>query len=248
MVRRFSYLLVVSVVLASAFAQPQSPRSVDASDLRLALKKLSVLGSVLYVAAHPDDDNTAFLGYMAKGRLMRAAYLSVTRGEGGQNLIGSEQGDLLGVIRTQELLASRRIDGAEQYFTRAIDFGFSKSLDETMNIWGKEKILSDVVWLIRSYRPDVVVTRFTPTQGMAITPHPPNWRNWRMRQRVTPIAFPSSSSMCSPGNPNVWSGTSSVSSRAIGLPSRNTPSRSTWERTARFWASRSQKWLEEAEP
>jgi LmbE family N-acetylglucosaminyl deacetylase len=165
MVRRFSYLLVVSVVLASAFAQPQSPRSVDASDLRLALKKLSVLGSVLYVAAHPDDDNTAFLGYMAKGRLMRAAYLSVTRGEGGQNLIGSEQGDLLGVIRTQELLASRRIDGAEQYFTRAIDFGFSKSLDETMNIWGKEKILSDVVWLIRSYRPDVVVTRFTPTQG-----------------------------------------------------------------------------------
>lgn len=102
---------------------------------------------------------------MAKGRLIRAAYLSITRGEGGQNLIGSEQGELLGVIRTQELLASRRVDGAEQYFTRAIDFGFSKSLDETMNIWGKDKILSDVVWLIRSYRPDVVVTRFTPTQG-----------------------------------------------------------------------------------
>lgn len=161
--------LVVSLFLlgitSSVLAQPQSPRSLDAAELRLALHKLSVLGSVLYVAAHPDDDNTAFLGYMAKGRLMRAAYLSMTRGEGGQNLIGSEQGDLLGVIRTQELLASRRIDGAEQYFTRAIDFGYSKSLEETMNIWGKEKILSDVVWLIRSYRPDVVVTRFTPTQG-----------------------------------------------------------------------------------
>ena len=165
MVRRFAFLLVLPFLLSVVYTQPQSPRSLNASELRLALKKLSVLGSVLYVAAHPDDDNTAFLGYMAKERLMRAAYLSVTRGEGGQNLIGSEQGDLLGVIRTQELLASRRIDGAEQYFTSAIDFGYSKSLDETMNIWGKEKILSDMVWLIRSYRPDVVVTRFTPTQG-----------------------------------------------------------------------------------
>lgn len=165
MVRRFSILLALQLVLALAFSQPQSPRSLNAAELKLAVKKLTVLGSVLYVAAHPDDDNTAFLGYMAKGRFMRAAYLSITRGEGGQNLIGAEQGDLLGVIRTQELLASRRIDGAEQYFTRAIDFGYSKALDETMNIWGKEKILSDVVWLIRTFRPDVVVTRFTPTQG-----------------------------------------------------------------------------------
>ncbi|MCX6133481.1 MAG: PIG-L family deacetylase [Ignavibacteriales bacterium] len=165
MARRFLPFLVLPLVFASAFSQPQSPRSVNAAELRLALKKLTVLGSVLYVAAHPDDDNTAFLGYMAKGRLMRSAYLSMTRGEGGQNLIGPEQGELLGVIRTQELLASRRIDGAEQYFTRAIDFGFSKTLDETMSFWGREKILSDAVWLIRSYRPDVVVTRFTPTQG-----------------------------------------------------------------------------------
>lgn len=165
MVRRFSFFLVLPLLLVSAFSQPQSPRSLNAAELKLAVKKLGVLGSVLYIAAHPDDDNTAFLGFMAKGRLMRAAYLSITRGEGGQNLIGSEQGDLLGVIRTQELLASRRVDGAEQYFTSAIDFGFSKSLDETMNIWGKEKILSDVVWLIRSYRPDIVVTRFTATQG-----------------------------------------------------------------------------------
>ena len=165
MARRFYSLLLLPFVFASALSQPQSPRSVNAAELRLALKKLSVLGSVLFVAAHPDDDNTAFLGYMAKARLMRTGYLSITRGEGGQNLIGSEQGELLGMIRTQELLDSRRIDGAEQYFTRAIDFGFSKSLDETMTIWGKDRILSDVVWMIRTYRPDVVVTRFTPTQG-----------------------------------------------------------------------------------
>jgi LmbE family N-acetylglucosaminyl deacetylase len=163
--RFFTLLLLIPLISNVSSSQPQSPRSLNAAELRLALKKLTVLGSVLYIAAHPDDDNTAFLGFMAKGKLMRAGYLSMTRGEGGQNLIGSEQGELLGVIRTQELLASRRIDGAEQFFTRAIDFGFSKSLDETMNIWGKEKILSDVVWLIRTFRPDVVVTRFTPTQG-----------------------------------------------------------------------------------
>ena len=168
MVRRTFFPVFVSLLCLnsfSAFAQPQSPRSLDVAELRLAIKKLSVLGSVLYVAAHPDDENTAFLAYMAKGRLMRSAYLAVTRGEGGQNLLGSEQGDLMGIIRTQELLAARRVDGAEQYFTRAIDFGYSKTLEETMRFWGKEKTLSDVVWIIRLYRPDVVVMRFTPTQG-----------------------------------------------------------------------------------
>ena len=158
-------LLSLSSFTISLVAQPQSPRTLNAAELRLAIKKLNVLGSVLFIAAHPDDENTAFLAYMAKGRLMRSAYLAVTRGEGGQNLLGAEQGDLMGVIRTQELLAARRVDGAEQYFTRAIDFGYSKTLDETMRIWGKERILSDVVWVIRSYRPDVVVMRFTPTQG-----------------------------------------------------------------------------------
>ncbi len=158
-------VLLISSLTISLIAQPQSPRSLDAAELRLAIKKLNVLGSVLFIAAHPDDENTAFLAYMAKGRLMRSAYLAVTRGEGGQNLLGAEQGDLMGIIRTQELLAARRIDGAEQYFTRAIDFGYSKTLDETMRIWGKERTLSDVVWVIRSYRPDVVVTRFTPTLG-----------------------------------------------------------------------------------
>ncbi len=119
------------------------------------------------IAAHPDDENTAVLAYFARGRSMRTGYLSLTRGDGGQNLIGPQQGDLLGVIRTQELLAARRIDGAEQFFTRAIDFGFSKTADEAMEKWGRDKILSDVVWVIRKFRPDIIILRFsgTPRDG-----------------------------------------------------------------------------------
>jgi LmbE family N-acetylglucosaminyl deacetylase len=143
----------------------QSPKALDGAELKLAVEKLSVLGSVLYVGAHPDDENTAFLAFMAKGKLVRTGYLSMTRGEGGQNLIGPEQGDELGVIRTQELLAARRVDGAEQFFTRALDFGYSKTSEETMKIWDNDKILSDVVWIVRNFRPDVIVTRFTPTIG-----------------------------------------------------------------------------------
>jgi len=130
---------------------------------KLALHRLNVTGSVLMIAAHPDDENTALLAYLARGRKVRTGYLSLTRGEGGQNLIGPEQGDALGVIRTQELLAARRIDGAEQFFTRAIDFGFTKTSQETFEKWGHEKILSDVVWVIRRFRPDVIVLRFTGT-------------------------------------------------------------------------------------
>lgn len=136
----------------------------DAGRILLALEKLRVIGSVLYIAAHPDDENTAVLAYCANDRLLRTAYLSLTRGDGGQNLIGSEQAELLGVIRTQELLAARRLDGAEQFFTRAYDFGYSKNPEETFAFWEKEKILSDVVWVIRRFRPDVVMTRF-PTTG-----------------------------------------------------------------------------------
>jgi len=136
-------------------------------EIELALRKLNVLGSVLMIAAHPDDENTAVLAYMARGRSMRTGYLSLTRGEGGQNLIGPQQGPLLGVIRTQELLAARRIDGAEQFFTRAIDFGYSKTADEALEKWGREKVLSDIVWVIRRFRPDVIILRFsgTPRDG-----------------------------------------------------------------------------------
>ncbi len=133
----------------------------NAAELEIALHKLNVLGSVLYVGAHPDDENTAALAYFSKGRKYRTAYLSLTRGEGGQNLIGPEQGAEVGIIRTQELMAARRIDGAEQFFTRAVDFGYSKTAEETFDFWGKEKVLADIVWVIRRFRPDVIISRFT---------------------------------------------------------------------------------------
>ena len=125
--------------------------------------KLNVVGGVLYIAAHPDDENTAVLAAMSEGRLVRSGYLSLTRGDGGQNLIGPEQGPLLGLIRTQELLAARSIDRAQQFFTRAIDFGYTKSPEETLRFWGHDNILSDVVWVIRKFRPDVILCRFPST-------------------------------------------------------------------------------------
>ncbi|HWH91398.1 MAG TPA: PIG-L family deacetylase, partial [Candidatus Binatia bacterium] len=134
----------------------------NAGEIQIALQKLKVLGRVLYIAAHPDDENTNLMAFWSNGSLYDAAYLSVTRGDGGQNIIGPELGERLGVIRTEELLDARRIDHARQFFTRAIDFGFSKTADETMHIWGHDKILADVVWIIRNFRPDVIVTRFSP--------------------------------------------------------------------------------------
>jgi len=157
--------LVLTLVLFAP-AHAQAPFS-GTPAIEQALGKLNVLGSVLMIAAHPDDENTAILAYYARGRHMRTGYLSLTRGEGGQNLIGPEQGNLLGLIRTHELLEARQIDGAEQYFTRAIDFGFSKTADETMAKWGHDRILSDIVWVIRRFRPDIVILRFsgTPRDG-----------------------------------------------------------------------------------
>ncbi|HTE30241.1 MAG TPA: PIG-L family deacetylase, partial [Chryseolinea sp.] len=136
----------------------------DAARIKLKLKKLNVLASVLYVAAHPDDENTQIITQMSNGKLAAAAYLSMTRGDGGQNLIGPEIRDELGLIRTQELLSARRIDGGTQFFTRANDFGFSKSADETFKIWDKAAILSDVVKVFREFQPDVIITRFPPDQ------------------------------------------------------------------------------------
>jgi LmbE family N-acetylglucosaminyl deacetylase len=124
------------------------------------LKQMEVLGSVLYIAAHPDDENNAFLPYLTKERQYRTAYLSLTRGDGGQNLIGKEQGVELGLIRTQELLAARIQDGAEQYFSTAYEFGYSKSAKEALAIWDHQKVLSDVVWVIRQFQPDIIITRF----------------------------------------------------------------------------------------
>lgn len=146
------------------FAMAQTSPPTDLGSIQQNFKKLNTLGSVLYIAAHPDDENTRLLAYLAQEKHYRTGYLSCTRGDGGQNLIGNEQSELLGLIRTQELLAARRVDGAEQFFTRANDFGFSKGPEETLKIWDKEKVLGDMVWVIRKFRPDVMICRF-PTTG-----------------------------------------------------------------------------------
>lgn len=157
-------LCFLSLSVSSLYAQvPYGPAKTPPSgEILLNLKKLNVVGSVLYVAAHPDDENTLLLAYMAKDRLVRTGYLSLTRGDGGQNLIGPEQGEYIGLIRTQELLAARRVDGPEQFFSRAYDFGFSKSTDEAVRTWGQDQVLADVVWRIRTFQPDVIITRFPP--------------------------------------------------------------------------------------
>ncbi len=134
----------------------------NSSQIKLELDKLRTLGSVLYVAAHPDDENTRLISYLANDTKARTAYLSLTRGDGGQNLIGTEKGALMGLLRTHELLEARKIDGGEQYFTRAVDFGYSKNPEETFTKWDKKQVLADVVWRIRKFQPDVIITRFPP--------------------------------------------------------------------------------------
>lgn len=138
----------------------QRPKKLNSSQIYEAVQKLNFLGSVLYVAAHPDDENTRLISYFSNHVKARTGYLSLTRGDGGQNLIGPELRELLGVIRTQELLAARGVDGGEQFFTRANDFGYSKHPDETLEIWDKNKVLNDVVWIIRNFKPDVIINRF----------------------------------------------------------------------------------------
>ncbi|MFN5429771.1 MAG: PIG-L family deacetylase [Cyclobacteriaceae bacterium] len=159
---RFLFIAFGLVSFQLMFAQHQKQPS--AAEIKLKLNKLNFLGSVLYVAAHPDDENTRAIAFLANDRMASTAYLSMTRGDGGQNLIGSEIRDQLGLIRTQELLAARRIDGGQQFFTRANDFGFSKNAKETFEIWNKEEVLSDVVKVIRQFQPDVILTRFPPDE------------------------------------------------------------------------------------
>jgi LmbE family N-acetylglucosaminyl deacetylase len=149
------------------FPLPAEEFLIGTPAIRYSIDKLNVLGSVLMIGAHPDDENNAVLAYCSRGLKMRTGYLSCTRGEGGQNLLGPEQGALLGVLRTQELLAARRDDGGAQYFTRAIDFGFTTSVAETMSYWGHDRTLSDMVWVIRQQQPDVIILSFsgTPSDG-----------------------------------------------------------------------------------
>jgi LmbE family N-acetylglucosaminyl deacetylase len=153
-------ILVIAITVSFSPVFGQTPQGYNSAEIYAQLKKLNVLGSVLYVAAHPDDENNSFLPYLAKERNFRTAYLSLTRGDGGQNLIGPEQGIELGLIRTQELLAARRIDGAEQYFSSAYEFGFSKTFDETLRFWNRKQVLADIVWVIRKFQPDIIINRF----------------------------------------------------------------------------------------
>ncbi|MBK9966350.1 MAG: PIG-L family deacetylase [Holophagales bacterium] len=237
---RVCALLAVVAVLASSSAPAASfgpERPAPAGELLLKLKKLRTLGSVLYVAAHPDDENTAMIATFAEGRLMRTGYLAVTRGDGGQNLIGSELGPSLGLIRTQELLSARRIDSGEQMFTRAIDFGYSKTAEETFRTWGHEEVLRDVVRAVRTFRPDVVVARFPETgDGATDTTRPPrSSRTRRSSPRATRSAFPSRSPRGSRrGSPVASSGTPG------GATASRTPGRfpSSWATTTPFSAGR----------
>jgi LmbE family N-acetylglucosaminyl deacetylase len=161
----FNRIIITLLFAAYSFAGISQPyKQKNSAEILLEIEKLKYTGSVLYIAAHPDDENTRLLSWLAKEKKVRTGYLSLTRGDGGQNLIGTEKAELLGLIRTEELLAARRTDGAEQFFTRAVDFGYSKNPEETFEKWDKEEVLSDVVWVIRNFKPDLIIMRF-PTTG-----------------------------------------------------------------------------------
>jgi LmbE family N-acetylglucosaminyl deacetylase len=184
------------------------------------LRSFREMGSVLYVAAHPDDENTQLIAYLARGRDYRTAYLSLTRGDGGQNVLGPEFGDALGVIRTQELLAARRVDGGRQFFTRARDFGVSKDYRETLTKWDRQAVLSDIVRVIREFRPDVVITRFPP--------YPSNTHGHHTASAVLaleafklagdPGAFPEQLAECAPWQPRriLWNGLGQAGAAGAG--------------------------------
>jgi LmbE family N-acetylglucosaminyl deacetylase len=158
----FAFALASSLAWLSFPMHAEPPSS---AAILQDLRSFNEMATVLYVAAHPDDENTLLIAYLARGKNYRTAYLSLTRGDGGQNVLGPDFDEKLGVARTQELLAARRLDGGRQFFSRAIDFGFSKDYRETLNIWGEQDVLSDVVRVIRTFRPDVVITRFSTQPG-----------------------------------------------------------------------------------
>lgn len=167
---RFNRLFFLLLFSFSSFAwtpllQAQKPQVFSSADIAQDLEKLQVLGRVLYLAAHPDDENTRLITYLANEEKYQAAYLSLTRGSGGQNLIGPEIQEKLGLIRTQELLQARRVDGGQQFFSSARDFGFSKHPDETFEAWDREQVLAEVVYIIRSFKPHVIITRFNTEPG-----------------------------------------------------------------------------------
>lgn len=158
-----SFLLLLATGTNSAWSQKGPEKNWNSARILHEIGKLKHVGRVLYIAAHPDDENTQLISYLSNVMGLETAYLSLTRGDGGQNLLGPEVREELGVIRTQELLMARSIDGGQQFFTRANDFGFSKSASEALHIWDSNEVLSDMVWVIRKFRPDIIITRFSPT-------------------------------------------------------------------------------------
>lgn len=159
------FLALVSFAINTVFAQsPEQPNRPSSADIYQDLQQFANTSKVLYLAAHPDDENTRVIAYLEKFKHVETAYLSLTRGDGGQNLIGTDIGQYLGVLRTQELLNARKKDGGEQFFTRAVDFGYSKNPEETFMHWNRDSILKDVVYVIRHFQPDVIICRF-PTTG-----------------------------------------------------------------------------------
>ena len=157
---RLYTLSIFTLFLFISSIQAQEPERWTSGDIYHNIEKLNFLGSALYIAAHPDDENTGMISYLSNHVKANTAYLSLTRGDGGQNLIGPELKELLGIIRTQELLAARKVDGGKQFFTRANDFGYSKHPDETLAMWDKDEVLADVVWNIRRFQPDIIINRF----------------------------------------------------------------------------------------
>ena len=153
---------ILGIIISLLLCNTQDIKSQSSASIFQSLKKLEITTTVLYVAAHPDDENTRLITWMSKEKLFRTAYISMTRGDGGQNLIGSDLSENLGLIRTRELMAARAIDGGEQFFTRAYDFGYSKTSEETLDFWEKEKVLEDFVYVIRKIKPDVMICRFPP--------------------------------------------------------------------------------------
>ena len=157
---RFTKVICVILGAFPIFLSGQAPKKYTSTEIHHEIQKLNFLGTALYLAAHPDDENTRLISYLSNEVKARTVYLSLTRGDGGQNLIGPELRELLGVLRTQELLGARGVDGGEQRFTRANDFGYSKHPDETFSIWDKDNVLADVIWNIRQLKPDVIINRF----------------------------------------------------------------------------------------
>lgn len=159
-------VLIFFTIFASflpVIAQKSPEKNWNSARIVHELEKVKHVGRVLYIAAHPDDENTQLISYLVNVKGIQTAYMSLTRGDGGQDLIGPEVREELGVMRTNELLMARSIDGGEQFFSRANDFGFSKTAKETFHIWDSNAVLSDIVWVIRKFKPDIIITRFSPT-------------------------------------------------------------------------------------